>query len=164
MNEQVTEVPYRRPFASVRGHSTGQPFLEITEYLKGRFTLNQWRISAVSSVRRMCEWFYLKYMRCLCVGNRTDGTDTELTRHWYGTDMALLRNCHGTDTELIRNWHVTDTELTSLIMHWYGIDTALIRNWHVTDTELTRHWLSANPPLKDIKLHGHGTQGSPLER
>jgi hypothetical protein len=80
----------------------------------GRFT----RISDMSvpyqyrpfSAPDTWEWFYLKYMwRCFCVGHGTDGTDTELTRHWYGTDTSLIRNWHGTDTELIRNWHVTDT-------------------------------------------------------
>jgi hypothetical protein len=54
---------------------------------EGRFTLT----SDVSvsyqfrpfNAQDMCERFYLKYMwRCFCVGHRTDGTDTELTRHW----------------------------------------------------------------------------------
>jgi hypothetical protein len=31
----------------------------------------------------MCEWFYLKHIWwCFYVGQWTDGTDTELTRHW----------------------------------------------------------------------------------
>jgi hypothetical protein len=62
---------------------------------KGRFTL----ISDVSvpyqcspfSAPVMFEWFRLKYVRwCYCFGHGTDGTDTELTRHWYGTDTALV--------------------------------------------------------------------------
>jgi hypothetical protein len=87
----------------------------------------QFRISDVSvpyqyrpfSAPDTCESFHLKYMWRFRVGHRTDGTDTELTRHWCATDMELTRHWYGTDTELTR--------------HWYGTDVALIQNWHVTE-------------------------------
>jgi hypothetical protein len=97
---------------------------------KGRFALitdasvtYQWHVSSVSvpcrcrpiSAPDTCERFCLQYVgRYFCVGHRTDGTDTELTRHWYGTDRALIRNWHGTDTELTRHWYGTDTSLISV--------------------------------------------------
>jgi hypothetical protein len=37
-----------------------------------------------TTVPDMCEWFYLIYIWwCFYVGHWTDGTDTELTRHWF---------------------------------------------------------------------------------
>jgi hypothetical protein len=42
-----------------------------------------------------CECFYLKYMRrYFSVGRRTDGTDTELIRHWYVPDAFIALNFH----------------------------------------------------------------------
>jgi hypothetical protein len=94
---------------SLRYYSVSESFAALREAFsnaradgevpnKDRFTL----ISDVSvpyqcrpfSAPDIWEWFYLNYMwRCLCIGHRTDGTDKELTLHWYVADKceSILR-------------------------------------------------------------------------
>jgi hypothetical protein len=60
------QYPVVQPFPDYTGNSTVS-----VPYHYSRF-----------SAPDMCEWFYLKYKgRHFCVGHRTAGTDTELTRH-----------------------------------------------------------------------------------
>jgi hypothetical protein len=75
------------------------------------------------SAPEVCERFYLNYMwRRFCVGHRTDGTDAELTCHWY-LNRPLFRHCTNSYSRKV------GLSCVDFSQYWYAI--TLMQGRHV---------------------------------